>query len=115
MKAVSIKKLLAKILLQIQDSGWQTVSIYSGSIRYRKRHGIVYVQGTAMNVTVSDVQTTLTTLPAGYRPSVRCTVCTAFPLEVNAYVDFGTDGVVSVIRQPAQTMNDLYFSATFPA
>lgn len=113
---LSMKKILAKLLAALQDSGWKSISVSTGgTIFYRKKHGVVYIDAYNITLTVSEVLTTIATLPEGYRPSGRHTAKTTYPTDLVAYMNFTTDGKIQVVRYQAQTVSDLYFSASFIA
>lgn len=81
-----------------QDSGWLSMSaIGGGTIKYRKRSGVVYV--TFSNVAASTGSWLLITqepLPAGYRPAfdTRSALSYNGPGTANGEVFIDTDGTI---------------------
>ncbi|MXN92324.1 hypothetical protein GR160_13935 [Flavobacterium sp. Sd200] len=69
------------VALGLEDTGWQTISTFSNStsaldavnsVRYRRKNGVVFLDGKIKGGTAQDGTTTglaLFTLPSGYRPA----------------------------------------------
>lgn len=78
------------------DSGWQQMSATGGgTIKYRKKGGIVYV--TFSNIAVSASSwLTIGTLPAGYRPAfdTRASISYNAAGTANGEVYIESDGVI---------------------
>lgn len=67
----------ARVADSCTDSGWITATLVNGfthnagsALRYRKVGNIVYVKGTVDHTTPPAINLVITTLPAGFRPSL---------------------------------------------
>ena len=97
----------------IYDSEWKTLTTASstGVLRYRKIGKVVYIEASALTATHN---TTLGTMPEGFRPAYRHTAPKAFPLAFNGYVNMPTDGtIVPIFQSGTSTTDNLYFSTSY--
>ncbi|EDP94787.1 hypothetical protein U8527_07705 [Kordia algicida OT-1] len=87
------------------DSGWQNATLQNGienysvgsygAARYRKKDGVVHIQGLVRNGTPTGAQTTIFQLPVGYRPDKQLILSTIVSGNVMRRVDISAAGVVS--------------------
>ena len=110
---INTKKLIAKFLACMDDGGWKSISAYGGTVNYRKRHGVVYIEADSISVGTGTL-TTICTLPVGYRPTRRHTDTTNFPVDLHAYINYTEAGEVQVVRSN-QAISNLYFSTSYIA
>ena len=87
------------------DSGWQNASLLNGiqnyslssfqRARYRKKDGVVYIEGLVRNGTPTSGQTDIFLLPAGYRPAGRIILSTIVSGNALARLDILATGQVT--------------------
>lgn len=77
------------------DSGWQTLTSTPIQCTYRKINGIVYIQCSARNVTVSEVTFSLGTIPEGYRPAYRTAVRNGYHANNDGYLEIQENGAAT--------------------
>ncbi|AXG72241.1 hypothetical protein KORDIASMS9_04509 [Kordia sp. SMS9] len=85
------------------DSGWQNASLENGIqnygstyqfARYRKKDGVVFIEGLVRNGTPTGSQTDVFTLPSGYRPNRRIILNTIMSGNVMTRIDVLATGEV---------------------
>ncbi|WP_420574451.1 hypothetical protein [Kordia sp.] len=86
------------------DSGWQNALLQNGiqnysigsygNAKYRKKDGVVYIEGLVRNGTPTGSQTQIFTLPVGYRPSTRLILSTIVSGNVMRRIDISQTGQV---------------------
>jgi hypothetical protein len=87
------------------DSGWQNASLLNGiqnysvgsygNARYRKKDGVVFIEGLVRNGTPTPGQTNIFVLPSGYRPSKRMILNTLVSGNVIVRLDILSTGEVT--------------------
>ncbi|KAB8156118.1 hypothetical protein EZY14_002560 [Kordia sp. TARA_039_SRF] len=87
------------------DSGWQNASLLNGiqnysvgsygNARYRKKDGVVFIEGLVRNGTPTPGQTDIFVLPVGYRPSKRLILSTIVSGNVMVRLDISATGEVT--------------------
>ncbi|MEM6721738.1 MAG: hypothetical protein AAF611_20590 [Bacteroidota bacterium] len=91
------------ILTSGSDSGWQNASLLNGIqnygniyqfARYRKKDGVVFIEGLVRNGTPTGSQTDVFVLPSGYRPSRRIILNTIKSGNVMTRIDVLATGEV---------------------
>lgn len=107
-----LKSILDQVL-SIEDTGWQTLNLSSGSgtLQYRVINKIVYIIGTGLNVTHN---TTFTTLPAAIRPTIRITCSASYPLDKNIYVNLYANGQMAGIQNGGGAISNMFFNMSYP-
>lgn len=110
------------------DSGWQEMTsflngatAYQGGLgnswtpRYRKKNGIVYLQG-LVNTNTTATSIHVTTLPAGYRPGTGTSMfLQATSGSQHRRMDINFDGAVVFRESPAYTTGWHSIGCWFPA
>lgn len=85
------------------DSGWQTPLLQSGienystsyqAPRFRKKNGVVYIEGTVKGGTAGTTTTIIFTLPLGYRPSKRLILSGIKSGNIPVRIDIATSGII---------------------
>ncbi|WP_075343790.1 hypothetical protein [Tenacibaculum agarivorans] len=91
------------IEIENEDTGWQTpllqngIENYSSSYqapRFRKKNGVVYIEGTVRGGIPGPSTTTIFTLPSGFRPSKRLILKGIKSGDVVVRIDISTSGVM---------------------
>lgn len=91
------------ILTSGSDSGWQNASLLNGiqnygstyqNARYRKKDGVVFIEGLVRFGTPTGSQTDIFILPSGYRPSKRIILNTIKSGNVMTRIDVLSSGHV---------------------
>lgn len=111
---LDVKKLLTKILGQLQTSAWTHVTVRNGDLWYIKHHGVVYLQMASVTLPNQAV-TDLYTLPVGYRPQLRSYTAVIFPLGTKAYLNITDQGVVQAVNGQGAQITNFYASTSFIA
>ena len=94
----------------LEDSGWQT----SGTIKYRKHHGVVYVAGISNNsLTINTGGVLAATLPSGYRPSTPIAGALSTTTSNPGQFYIGTDGTITLWNLVTSNAH-WRFSTSFP-
>ena len=104
------------------DTGWINMAIggFSNSPSYRRKNGIVYLQGRAQRAAVFvDAYTTIATLPVGFRPSNSYRTPLALYANSGAKAMYGmavnTDGTLQVFQESSGGQNsDVWIDTSFP-
>ena len=94
------------------DTGWQTLTGEYFDVKYRKKNGVVYIQGNAetKKQIPAKIRTDLLTLPEGFRPTGVNAVSTFTTTNGDPSYAFGcffatTAGAVAIISNDAIPAN----------